>query len=247
MPRVLLAIPSFNDSRRLGVFLPNLGRSVHDSGLEIQIQVVDDGSTESEFLQTGRIVDFCRETFPCVLPLLRLGKNRGKGGAIYAAWSQAKETEWLAFVDADGAIPAEEVVRITRFALTQKDYDGVLASRVLMLGHKVDRTLKRHFVGRVYATLAKILVDAPVYDSQCGFKLLKKNSFDQVEPSLDCLRFGFDMELIAILLNKGFHLLEIPIRQWRDVPGTKVRLVQDSLDMFVSLLRLRKKLVQSVV
>lgn len=242
MQGIYLAIPSFNDSSRLGSFLPGLGRAVHDSGLEIQIQVVDDGSIESEVLETGRIVDMCRETFPCVSPLLTLGKNLGKGGAVYAGWAQADSKGWLAFVDADGAIPAKEVMRFCRFALSQVEYDGILASRVLMLGHEIDRTMKRHFVGRVYATLAKILVGVPVYDSQCGFKLFKKSCFEEVRPELTTMRFGFDMELIANFSLRGFPILEIPIREWRDVPGAKVRLFKDSLDMLRSLMQLRKTL-----
>lgn len=239
MQSIFLAIPSYNDSLRLGEFLPSLGRAICDSGLRIQIQVVDDGSQKSEVQRTGEVVDFCRRKFECLLPLLCLKKNQGKGGAIYAGWSLAQEADWLAFVDADGAIPAEEVVRFCQVALSQEEYDGILASRVLMMGHDIDRTFKRHLVGRAYATLAKTLVGIPVYDSQCGLKLFRRSCFEQVRPELRTTRFGFDMELIAFFYSRGFRILEMPIRKWRDVPGAKVRLFKDSIDMFFSLLQLR--------
>ena len=100
--------------------------------------------------------------------------------------------------------------------------------------------MKRHVMGRVYATLAKILVGVPVYDSQCGFKIFKRSSWEQIQADLKTLRFGFDMEIIANLHLRGGQLLEMPIRQWRDVPGAKVRIFRDSLDMFLCLLQLRK-------
>ncbi len=242
MQSIFLVIPSYNDSTRLGEFLPSLCKSLCDSGLRIQIQVVDDGSLKSEVLKTGGVVDLCRKKFPCILPLHCVENNQGKGGAVYAGWSLAQQADWLSFVDADGAITAEEVVRFCQVALSQEEYDGILASRVLMLGHEIDRTFKRHLVGRAYATLAKILVGVPVYDSQCGFKLFRRSSFEQVLPELRATRFGFDMELIAFLYAHGFRILEMPIRKWRDVPGAKVRLLKDSVDMFFSLLQLRKTL-----
>jgi dolichyl-phosphate beta-glucosyltransferase len=241
-PKILLVIPSFNDSARLGVFLPLLCRAVFVSDLGIRIQVVDDGSCKEEVSQTQELVERFRAGFPSLLPLLCLGRNRGKGGAVYAGWEQAGDEEWLAFVDADGAIPAEEVLRFCKHVSVQSGFDGLLASRILMLGHTIDRTTKRHIFGRVYATLAKIFVEVPVYDSQCGFKFFKRSSFEQVRPNLETMRFGFDLELLANFHSMGFPLLEMPIRQWSDVPGAKVRLVRDSLEMFVSLWKLRNKM-----
>jgi dolichyl-phosphate beta-glucosyltransferase len=241
-PQIFLVIPSFNDSARLGVFLPVLCRALVAADLGIRIQVVDDGSAEEEVGKTRELVEACRTEFPSPLPLLCLGLNRGKGGAVYAGWEQAGGEEWLAFVDADGAIPAEEVVRFCKHVSVQTGFDGLLASRILMLGHTIDRTTKRHIVGRVYATLAKILVGVPVYDSQCGFKFFKRSCFEQVRPNLESMRFGFDLELLANFHSKGFRLLEMPIRQWSDVPGAKVRLLRDSWEMFVSLWKLRNKM-----
>lgn len=240
--KILLVVPSYNDSVRLGTFLPALCSALQSVRCGVRIQVVDDGSESGEVLNTRKVVDACRRNFEGLMPLIALQRNCGKGGAVYAGWAGVGDENWLAFVDADGAVPAEEVVRFCQLVVHQREFDGILASRILMLGHEIDRTFKRHLVGRVYATLAKILVGVPVYDSQCGFKLFRKSSFEQVRPELRTTRFGFDMELIAFMYSRGFRILEMPIRKWRDVPGAKVRLLKDSIDMFWSLLQLRKKL-----
>lgn len=240
--KILLVIPSYNDSERLGAFLPRLCEVFLSSNLGIRIQVVDDGSKSVEVSKTRSLVDDCRKQFADLEPLLHLETNRGKGGAVYAGWAQADSEEWLAFVDADGAIPAEEVQRFCQLASEQDEYDGILASRVLMLGHSIHRTSKRHIVGRIYATLSSIIVGMPVYDSQCGFKIFKRSCFERVRAQLRTPRFGFDMELITFFSLQGFRLLEIPIRSWRDVPGAKVRLFRDSFDMFFSLVQLRRRI-----
>lgn len=239
---ILLVVPSYNDSLRLGIFLPQLCRIVSSANLGIRIQVVDDGSVEYELSKTRELVEVCGKEFSELSPLISLGVNHGKGGAVYAGWAEAANEEWLAFVDADGAIPAEEVIRFCNHLISNPELDGLLASRVLMLGHHIDRTLKRHIIGRVYATLASILLGVPVYDSQCGLKIFRRSCFEQVSQNLNTLRFGFDMELITNFFLKGFRIQEMPITRWRDVPGAKVRLVKDSLNMFCSLISLRRKI-----
>lgn len=240
--RIFLVVPSYNDSARLGFFLPILCEAVFVSKQNIRIQIVDDGSVEKEVIKTREIVDACRNEFKEVMPLLCLSRNIGKGGAIYAGWEMAGKDEWLAFVDADGAVPAEEVLRIFEFVQSHKTFDGLLASRVRMLGHDIHRTMKRHIVGRVYAMLTKLLLGVPVYDSQCGFKIYRRKCFEQVRADLQTTRFGFDIELLANFYLRGFRLLEMPIRRWQDVPGAKVHLLKDSINMLVSLFKLRKSI-----
>jgi glycosyltransferase involved in cell wall biosynthesis len=238
---VFLVIPSYNDSERLRGFLPELCLAVRESGLRIRIQVVDDGSTPEVASRTDELVERCRAEFPNVLPMVKLEKNRGKGGAVYRGWEGAVE-EWLAFVDADGAIASKDVVRLCEFAILNSHYDGVLGSRVKMMGRDIDRTFKRHLVGRMYSTFANLLIGIPVYDSQCGFKIFKKTAYEAVKDGVNTTRFGFDMELIALMVKRNFKLIEMPLRQWSDVPGAKVRLLRDSVDMFISLIKLRLRI-----
>jgi dolichyl-phosphate beta-glucosyltransferase len=233
-----LVIPSYNDSERLRGFLPELCLTVRDSGLRIRIQVVDDGSEPKVALRTNELVEKCREEFPNVLSMLKLETNLGKGGGIYCGWEGAVE-DWLAFVDADGAVSAKDVVSLCEFAILNSNYDGVLGSRVKMMGRDIDRTFKRHLMGRMYSTLANLLTGISIYDSQCGFKIFKRGAYEAVKDGLRTTRFGFDMELIALMVKRNFKLIEMPLRQWSDVPGAKVRLLRDSVDMFISLIKLR--------
>lgn len=244
--KIYLAIPCYRESDRLKKFLSGLCGVLQEQMLPVTVQVVDDGSGPEYADSVCQLVAAMQSTFPSLLknPLL-LPANRGKGGAIYAAWDSASsEFYWLAFSDADGATPPEEIARVLSEVLARPERtDAWLGSRVKMLGKNVDRTLKRHLIGRIYATMASAACGLAVYDSQCGFKVIRRDSYLAIRSHLNEPGFGFDMELLSHLHRSGARLLEIPV-DWRDVPGGKVNLVSDSWRMLVSLVRLRKRLNQ---
>ncbi len=249
---VHLVIPCFRESGRLPGFLPGLCAAMDALG-GVRVLVVDDGSGTPEWEATCALVETLRPAHPCLDPLLALPDNLGKGGAVYAGWrASSKSADWLAFVDADGSCSASETSRLLRLAQSQpgslaaidpnlsgEPPAALIASRVKMLGRKVDRQLKRHLIGRVYATLVSQLLGIPVYDSQCGLKVIPHAAFTAVAPGLKVRGFAFDVDLILALLNHGSPVLEVPI-DWHEVPGGKVRLLRDSWRMAREIWRLRR-------
>jgi len=225
-PSVHLVVPCYRESARIGAFLPELCAEMMKLGA-VQVLVVEDGSDAEEAERMRRIVDNLSAVHPCLLQLKSLPDNLGKGGAVYAGWHEHGGAEWLAFVDADGACPAVEVARL--LGLRQPG-TTLFASRIKMLGHRVDRLLKRHLLGRVYATLVSELLAVPVYDSQCGLKLVPRAAFERIADRLEVRGFAFDVELMVALLDTGCSIQEVPI-DWHEVPGGKVSLLRDSWRM----------------
>ncbi len=239
---MLLVIPSYRDASRLADFLPGLLAAIEGLEGEVAVEVVDDGSTEVDRSRTGELVEELRARFPQLCPLRALPENRGKGGAIYAAWDAENEAKWLGFVDADGAVPAMEVARLIELASRQGAVDALIGSRVKLAGRLIERSPVRHLVGRVYATLSSILTRTVIYDSQCGCKFVRRDSYTEVRSRLVDMRFGFDIDLLSQLLAAGFRVCEEPLLEWRDVPGSKVHVGRDSVNMFSSLIQLRGRL-----
>ncbi len=127
-----------------------------------------------------------------------------------------------------------------KIAIREGPQRGALfASRVLMLGRQVTRDFHRHLLGRVYATLVSSLLQIPIYDSQCGFKLIPGSAWEKVRQKLQIGGFAFDVELLVALLDSGIKVTELPI-DWHETPGGKVHLIRDSYRMYRDVLRVRK-------
>jgi glycosyltransferase involved in cell wall biosynthesis len=143
--------------------------------------------------------------------------------------TRTTETTTATFAWFAHSIPARFPSRVAYFA-----------SRIKMLGHRIDRKFKRHLVGRIYATLVSELHNIDVYDSQCGLKAIPRDVWERLLPCLAQRGFAFDVELLAALTDAGVEVREVPI-DWHEVPGGKVRLLRDSIRMFKAVLDIRRQ------
>src|SRR5262249_27785523 len=94
--------------------------------------------------------------------------------------------------------------------------------------------------GRIFATFVSVLTGIGIYDSQCGLKVIRRDAFASIEEHLKETRFAFDVELTLLLLANGFRIREVPIN-WKEVPGSKVSIVRDSIRMFSGVLQIRQR------
>lgn len=244
--RLLLVIPAYHESDRLPTFLAELGSAVQRALPGGRILVVDDGSEEEEQLRLRQLVESARTFYPCILSPLLLEQNHGKGGAILAGWDSVDSTDgfdYLAFVDADGAVPVSEVIRLVGMLTPAAESSlrpALFASRVKMLGKSIKRSAGRHLMGRVFASMVGILINADVYDSQCGLKFLPSSVFRSIRHRLKGRQFAFDVELISALKGVGYPMFEVPIN-WEDISGSKVSLITDTLKMAKAVLEIRRE------
>jgi dolichyl-phosphate beta-glucosyltransferase len=208
--------------------------------------IVDDGSGHTEAAALRSVVDDFRIKYPQLIgnPIF-LKQNLGKGGAVYSGWKAGvsnQAPELLCFVDADGAVPAYEVRRLIEQLFADRDHrwDGLFGSRVKLLGSTVKRRAVRHYTGRVFATFASVLTGIEIYDSQCGLKVIRTIAYAAIESQLSEKRFAFDVELTLLLIKSGFKIREVPIN-WQEIPGSKVKILRDSIRMFSAVLRIRQR------
>ncbi len=237
----LLVIPAFEESGRLPSFLESLAAELARQPFHTEILIVDDGSQAADRDRLLSAVRPLREKYDGILDPLLLPKNSGKGAAILAGWRHRPDARWLAFVDADGAIPPAEVRRVFEMIFARENSDAcVFGTRVKMLGRIIERSTARHLIGRIFASMVGSLVDPRVYDTQCGFKIITGRAFAAIEPLLVETGFAFDVELMCALLDSGFHIEEVPI-DWSDVPGSKVSVIGDAVRMFFALFGIRAR------
>jgi dolichyl-phosphate beta-glucosyltransferase len=241
-----ITIPCFRESKRLPVFLESLCRELAEAPFQASVLIVDDGSGYAEKAALHSVVDEFRSRYPRLIGQpIYLKENLGKGGAVYAGWKAAlssSDPELLCFVDADGAVPGAEVRRLIAELSEDQDrrWDALFGSRIKLLGKRVHRRMTRHYTGRVFATFVSIVTGLEIYDSQCGLKVVRRSAYEAIAAQLKETRFAFDVELTLLLLKAGFAIREVPIN-WEEVPGSKVKLVKDSIRMFSGVVRITQR------
>ena len=116
--------------------------------------------------------------------------------------------------------------------LEERGVQAAIGSRVALLGRRIERRAARHYLGRVFATLASAALQLPVYDTQCGAKVFRAGpalTATLAEPFIS--RWAFDVEIIGRLAcghplasqaNQPW-IIEVPLREWRDVGASKLR------------------------
>lgn len=244
MSDFLIVIPAYREIRRLPPFLAELISALGHAPFTTEIAVVDDGSDAEEqkallaAIKTGTFHQ-CTVTAPLLMPV-----NQGKGGAILTGWRRAGESDWVAFVDADGSIPASEVLRVLSLAMEEKQQGKspcLFSSRMLMLGRTVKRRFFRHLSGRIFATIVSNLLQTHIYDSQCGFKVVPRQWFLRIDSTLQGSGLCFDLELLLALRHVGATIIEVPI-DWEDKPGGSVGILHNGLPMLWQAWRLSRRL-----
>lgn len=233
MASLSIVIPAYNEAKRLPRTLEQIYAYLQQRFWEpAEVIVVDDGSTD----ETAQIVlEFARRV-PSV-QLLQNPGNRGKGYSVKHGVLQARY-EWVLFSDADLSAPIEEVEKLYS-AVQRFRADGAIGSRALDRSLiEVHQSWFRENAGRMFNLMVRLFTGLPFGDTQCGFKLFKQPAARQAFQRQRIEGFGFDVEVLYILKKLGYSIVEVPVR-WAHSEGTKVRLLRDSVNMFLDLLRIR--------
>jgi len=227
-----IIIPAFNEEKRLGTTLAKIA-AASSSGLFApfdltEVIVANDGSTD----QTIQIANQYKDRLH--LRVISLEKNYGKGAAVREGMLAASADFFLMY-DADGATPVTEIPKL--FRALENGVDIAIGSRVIGRAEGL-RSMSPHrrFIGRVYRLLCSSLVPN-IHDAACGCKLFRSSAGRKIFREQKINRFAFDIEILAIALESGLKIAEVPVL-WTEIPESKVRLLTDGPEMFFSLLRL---------
>jgi len=228
MAESIIVIPCYDEAERLPVerFL-DFARKTEG----IYFLFVNDGSRDA----TLEVLRSLAARQPDRISVLDQQPNQGKAEAVRAGMNAAFErgARFAGYFDADLATPLREIPRMISVLEERPATEIVFGARVQLMGRHIKRKKLRHYLGRVFATVASESLGLPVYDTQCGAKLFR------LSPELAPLfaepfvaSWIFDVEILARLIasRRGTELpraadvlYELPLDEWVDVGGSKVR------------------------
>ena len=234
-PRLAIIIPAWNEAERLQdrAFLDFIARQD-----VVDLRFVDDGSTD----QTPARLEAIRQQVPNRIVVQRLAQNVGKGEAVRLGLRAALDDGYsmVGYLDADLAAPLDTALLLHGTLLADPALAIVLGSRIKLLGWRIRRSERRHYLGRIFATCASLTLSLAVYDTQCGAKALRAGPATDAALAAPFLsRWLFDVELLARLRDAGAAMHELPLPVWEDPGGSSVR-VRDFLRAPTELWRIRR-------
>ncbi len=232
-PRLSVVIPAFNEATRLPPFLNEIrDYFTHDFDGDYEVIVVDDGSIDN----SRALLHELAEAWPQLLVISHT-QNRGKGCAVRTG-VLAAGGDLVLFADADGATPIAQEARLR--AMIEQGAELAVGSRTTSAAA---RTAGRSVTGRVFAWLARRLTGVDVQDPQCGFKMFRRSIGHVLFELCDESGYLFDLLILGCARQLGFRIAETGI-EWHEQPGSKVRLVRDSVRMLHGLWPMRRRIAR---
>ena len=207
--------------------------------------MVDDGSADGTAAlveAVGRAAAADGAAGVANTPLVRLlknGVNRGKGYSIKHGALLSAGT-FLLLSDADFSTPIEWLPK-----LLEPVAAGACAIAIGSRGLPgsqipVRQPRWREMMGRTFNRLVRALTGLPFADTQCGFKVMRREAVLPLFRAARIERFAYDVEILYLARKAGLPVQEIPVL-WRNALGSKVHPVRDAWVMLEDILRIRRR------
>lgn len=223
-----VVIPAHNEELRIDHMLETYRSAM--SGPDVRFHAALDRCVD----RTATIVERHAAVDPRVV--LHHYPKLGKGGVIMETFRQC-QGEFVGFVDADGATPPGEFLRLFD-AASSINVDGAIAVRhhpAAVL--PASRPFARKVTSVAFAHGVRQLFRLPFVDTQCGAKVLSRQLVERCLPLLSSRDFLFDVDLLLTSVRLGFRVVEVPT-VWLHREGSRVSTVSDARRMALSSLRL---------
>ena len=227
LSKTAIIVPCYNEAGRLE---PKKFLEAITDNPDLSFIFVNDGSKDN----TQQILESLTCCSPKRIFFLNLDTNQGKSEAIRQGflYSIPFRYDYIGFWDADLSTPLGTISQFVGVLDKNKEVLLVMGARVKLLGRKIARKRLRHYLGRIFATWASVVLKLDVYDTQCGAKLFRNTAaIEKIFLVPFISRWIFDIEIIARLIrlmeesDKDIKncLIEYPLEKWEDIKGTKLK------------------------
>ncbi len=240
-PALSLVIPAYDEAPRLEETFAAIDAWLQDLPCEpVEVLLADDGSNDDTLALMQRYAASRPQVSALALP------HRGKGPTVRSGMLAARG-ERVLFSDADFSAPLDQLPRL--LAALDAGADVAIGSREGHGSRREGEPRLRHVMGRGFNLLVQALVVPGIDDTQCGFKLFRRDAAQAVFGRLQ--RYGedapeargpsvtaFDVEVLFLARKLGYRIAEVPVR-WVYAEGSKVRPVHDAIRMANDVLSVR--------
>jgi len=225
-------IPAYNEKDRLPVMLKESVQFLEGRKSSYEVIVVDDGSKDNtsqiaqNFAKSNSLSSDKFRVLTCAV-------NRGKGGAVRMGMLRARGKNLL-FADADGATTFSELLKMEKeLGKVERNGQGlVCGSRAHLQDDSIaSRSFFRTILMYGFHLCVWLFAVKNIRDTQCGFKLLTRQSASLIFKSIHIERWAFDVEMLKIAEMVDIPVSEVAVR-WTEIDGSKLNPVSAAIQMF---------------
>lgn len=202
--KLSILVPCFNEAKTIARVIEKLHKAELYNGIDKEIIVIDDGSTDNTF---AILQPFLQES-GLTLKVATHENNQGKGASIRSGIEIATG-EIIVIQDADLEYDPEEYNKLLK-PICDGHADVVYGSRFMGEGpHRV--LFFFHTIGnKILTFLSNLFTQLNLTDMETGFKMFKAQVLKQV--TIEENRFGFEPEVTAKISRiKGIRIYEVGI------------------------------------
>lgn len=227
---ISIVIPFKDEAERLSNSLQKLDSYLHSQQHDYEVILVDDGSTDGT---VEKIQYYLNQP---AYRLLRHTQNQGKGAALQTGIMQA-HGKYILMSDADFSTPIQEVEKLQDYIY--RGFDMVIGSRALPGSTIIKKQpFYRRLLGKAGNFVIRFVLGLPYKDTQCGFKLFKRDVAQSLFSDLTMKRWSFDFEVLYKAKKRGYTVKELGVI-WENDESSHVRVLHDSLGTLLDVFKIR--------
>ncbi|MFL2643300.1 MAG: glycosyltransferase [Flavobacteriales bacterium] len=237
MQKICIVIPCFNEEHRLNL---ELFENFFKQKSFCNVCFVNDGSTDD----TQRILENLKLKIGNNCSVINMKQNKGKAEAVRTGVLNniAKDFDYIGFFDADLSTPLKQIDVFIEHINSSLELDILMGTRFNHLGATIKRSKFRHYFGRIFSTIASLILKLNVYDTQCGAKLYSKKCYTKIFSNTFKSKWLFDIELLFRYMEVFGResakklIREIPLTSWIEKKNSKLKLndfIRIPADLFI--------------
>jgi glycosyltransferase involved in cell wall biosynthesis len=216
-----ILIPSYNEARTIGA----IAKELKSRGLAVY--VVDDGSTDN----TAGIAALQGAV------TITHDKNKGKGASLIEGFNRVLKEDFDAvlIMDGDGQHATSDVGNFFK-KMAETGADIVIGNRML---DTASMPVTRKITNRIMSGIISNMCGQVIPDTQCGFKLIKRNVLESIK--FEFSNFEIESEIILKAARKGFKIESVPVKTVYRDETSKIKPIFDTIRFLSFLIKMAGK------
>jgi len=226
-PSISIFFPFLNDWGTVGSLVGLAITTVSKLTDDWEIIIVDDGSDTNgkealEMIINVTMKQCNNETMKNRIKIIHHEKNRGYGGALRTGIVASKK-DLIFYTDCDAQYDPRELTSL--YNVMEPSFAKATAGKVAMVnGYKIKRSDPwfRILAGRIYHYVVKFAFGLPLRDTDCDFRLIRRDVFNPSASSGHTAVRLFEntgticVELVKKIDYHGYKIVEAPVHHfWR--------------------------------